>query len=274
MSRALSVYHGRFGRASLYNLDRAMTLHAHREGHLIIFLGGSSASCVVQEKPFALSPGIAVGINPWESHCFRPGAASGGGLFLVLYINPTWFRQVGGEALRFRSGRVELSPEIQRSVETIADILTARSTPPTFDRMLYDLTMLCQAQTARSGQAEAVPHGQASNGLDFRIGKSLQILGAGFASSIELDGVARHAGLSRPHFYKLFKQHVGVTPHVYVNTLRMERAVDMVAAPHRSITDIAGDLGFSCQSVFTRFFVSHVGMPPSDYRSVARVLAG
>jgi len=32
MSRALSVYHGPFGRTTLYELNRPMTTHAHREG--------------------------------------------------------------------------------------------------------------------------------------------------------------------------------------------------------------------------------------------------
>ena len=40
MSRALSVYHGRFGRATLYELNRPMTTHAHREGHLTFYVGG------------------------------------------------------------------------------------------------------------------------------------------------------------------------------------------------------------------------------------------
>ena len=44
MSRALSVYHGRFGRATLYELNRPMTTHAHREGHLIFYVGRGHAA--------------------------------------------------------------------------------------------------------------------------------------------------------------------------------------------------------------------------------------
>ena len=45
MSRALSVYHGHFGRATLYELNRPMTTHAHREGHLIFYVGGGRPAC-------------------------------------------------------------------------------------------------------------------------------------------------------------------------------------------------------------------------------------
>ena len=48
MSRAFSVYHGPFGRATLYELNRPMTTHAHREGHLTFYVGGGDA-CVTVE---------------------------------------------------------------------------------------------------------------------------------------------------------------------------------------------------------------------------------
>ena len=93
-------------------------------------------------------------------------------------------------------------------------------------------------------------------------------------SEIALDEVARGAGLSRPHFYKLFRRQIGVTPNIYLNTLRMERAVQRLGQTDQSITEIGDELGFSCQSVFTRFFSSHVGMAPTDYRRAVQVLNG
>ena len=86
--------------------------------------------------------------------------------------------------------------------------------------------------------------------------------------------MARSAGLSRPHFYKLFRRQTGVTPNIYLNTLRMERAVQRLGQTGQSITEIGDELGFSCQSVFTRFFTSHVGMAPTDYRRAVQVLNG
>jgi AraC-like DNA-binding protein len=91
---------------------------------------------------------------------------------------------------------------------------------------------------------------------------------------VALDKIARDAGLSRPHFYKLFRQQVGITPNIYLNTLRMERAIEFLTGSDRSITDIGFDLGFSSQSVFTRFFMANVGMAPTDYRRATKILHG
>ena len=43
MSKALAVFHGRFGRATVYQLNRRFNTHAHREGHLIFYVDGMPA---------------------------------------------------------------------------------------------------------------------------------------------------------------------------------------------------------------------------------------
>ena len=51
--------------------------------------------------------------------------------------------------------------------------------------------------------------------------------------TMELDHVAREVGLSRPHFFKLFRTQVGLTPNLYANALRMERAIERLAGDGR-----------------------------------------
>ena len=107
---------------------------------------------------------------------------------------------------------------------------------------------------------------------DFRVRKSIKLLSDAAGAEIELDDIAREAGLSRPHFYKLFRAQTGVTPNLYLNTLLMEKALDALVTTEAPIAEIGCDLGFSSQSVFTRFFAGHVGMAPTDYRRAAKVL--
>ena len=96
---------------------------------------------------------------------------------------------------------------------------------------------------------------------------------ARIGDELAIDTIARDAGLSRPHFYKLFRQHVGLTPNIYLNTLRMEAAIDRLTGTADPVTAIGLDLGFASQASFTRFFTTNVGVPPSDYRRAACCLA-
>ena len=109
--------------------------------------------------------------------------------------------------------------------------------------------------------------------LDYRVRKSLRLLHDGLSEGVALDAVARDAGLSRPHFYKLFRENTGVTPALYANTMRVERALDRLVGSRVSVTDIGYELGFSSQSHFTHFFSAHVGIAPMLYRTIARVVS-
>ena len=276
MSRALSIFHGQFGRATLYDLDRPFATHAHREGHLIFFLGGSASNVQVSERSFPTTAHNAVAVSPWESHGFEPLSVGKSGTYLVLYISPGWFRTIGNAQrnLRFGVSNLQLTPEIRRSVDDLSAKLSSGQPVPNLEKMLFELTETCRVSSwwQNSEQRSGPSGSSAGNPIDFRVRKSIRLLSEHTSEVPDLDVVARQSGLSRPHFYKLFKQHTGLTPAMYFSTLRMERAVSLVASSQCSITDIAYRLGFSWQSAFTRFFISHVGMPPSDYRRVAQIL--
>ena len=87
MSRALAVFHGRFGRATVYQLNRPFNIHAHREGHLIFHVGGRPACIDVNDGRYELTEGSMVAVNPWEPHNFLPSDLDGGAVFFVLYVN-------------------------------------------------------------------------------------------------------------------------------------------------------------------------------------------
>jgi AraC-like DNA-binding protein len=259
MSRALSVYHGPFGRATLYELNRPMTTHAHREGHLIFYLDGAPAAARVSGKLHGLTERCAIAVNPWEPHGFIPGDFGSGGLFLVLYIDRSWFQHMGQSAhaaLAFGRSEIETTPRIRAIMQEVVSLLED------FE------------QSWRLAGGWQRYCGPASSFIDFRVRKSIVLMSENLGSEIELDEVARGAGLSRPHFYKLFRRQTGVTPNIYLNTLRMEKAVQRLGQTDLSVTEIGYELGFSCQSVFTRFFSSHVGMAPTDYRRAVQVLNG
>ncbi|MEM8759464.1 MAG: cupin domain-containing protein, partial [Pseudomonadota bacterium] len=72
MSGAISVHHGAFGRAALYELDQPMITHAHREGHLIFYIDGSDGLTTVGDQEIRIDRDTAVAISPWEPHSFTP----------------------------------------------------------------------------------------------------------------------------------------------------------------------------------------------------------
>jgi len=82
---------------------------------------------------------------------------------------------------------------------------------------------------------------------------------------ISLGDLAAAAGLSRFHFSRLFRRHIGMTPAFYVERTRIERAKAMIRVGQVSLADVAYAVGFADQSHFTRRFRHHEGCTPSDY---------
>lgn len=270
MSHAMSVAHGAFGRAALYLLDRPIVTHAHREGHLIFHVEGTPAEVKVCDARLPCDERAAVAISPWEPHSFHnaPNAQS---LNLVLYIKPMWFLENCDSAefaLNFGNAHLPVTPKIQRLIARLVAHMLQGEEEICADGLLYALTRACFDETWRSRSARGLAEvGRRFN--DFRVRRSLRFMRDAMREELDIETVARAVGLSRPHFFKLFKQQMGVTPNIYVNTLRSEQAIEDLMTTEKTVTDIAHDLGFSSQASFTRFFSSNVGIAPSEYRRVA-----
>jgi AraC-like DNA-binding protein len=275
MSSALAVYHGRFGRATLYRLDKPLATHTHREGHLIFRIGGSAARAIVSDKVHDLTRATAVAINPWQLHCFEPGDCDEGTVCLVLYINPAWFLEVGRNAqgaLRFGRNEIKITEQIERLMHLLVASLTAEDGFALFDGYLYELTRCCYDQSWQWVSGEPDSRGLWTGVRDFRIRNSMKLMRQQLCDELDLNWVAAESGLSRPHFYKLFRQNIGVTPNIYLNTLRMEVSIERLSTTADPVTAIGLDLGFSSQASFTRFFTANVGIPPTDYRRATYLL--
>jgi AraC-like DNA-binding protein len=275
MSSAITVFHGAFGRVCLYAMDRGMVPHGHREGHLVFHVQGPPAQMVVNGRPVPLGPGQAAAVSPWQPHYYQPLGDAAPTLALVLYIRPAWFLEAARRAsvtLSFGRAGVEVTDHLARLVYGTAQaMLDPEREDPLLEQRLCDLTQTAFDQSWQWTERGAAFTGPAMPRRDFRIRRALRLLQERLGDSLELDGIARDVGLSRPHFYKLFRAEVGLTPNLYLNALRMERAIDRLAATREAVSDIGFDLGFSSQASFSRFFIANGVVPPSAYRRSVHV---
>ncbi|MCL4187507.1 MAG: AraC family transcriptional regulator [Rhodobacteraceae bacterium] len=270
MSTPVAVLHGAFGRVCLYDMDRAMVVHAHREGHLIFHVQGPAAEVVVDERRYPLGPGQAVAISPWQPHFYRPERAATNTLALVLYIKPVWFIEAARSAtssLRFGRVGIEVAAPIARRIAHVARTMLAEIvTDQSVQGALAELTQACFDQSWQWTAEGGAFLGRVPQAWDFRIRRSLNLMREWLGEDFGLDEIARESGLSRPHFYKLFRETMGLTPNIYLNALRMEHAIERLSSTHDPVADIGLDLGFASQSSFSRFFIANGVVAPSDYR--------
>jgi AraC-like DNA-binding protein len=86
------------------------------------------------------------------------------------------------------------------------------------------------------------------------------------ADGISLAEVAAQCRLSVGHFTRAFRRSTGTSPHRWIISRRLDRAVAMLANSTLGLADVALMCGFSDQSHFTRLFARNLGMTPGTWR--------
>jgi len=88
-------------------------------------------------------------------------------------------------------------------------------------------------------------------------------------SNMTPDNIAKAAGISRSKLYQLFEPLGGVSS--YIKERRLRRALSLLVDPHqkhRTILEVALDVGFASDSDFSRSFKRRYGVSPRDARSL------
>jgi len=87
----------------------------------------------------------------------------------------------------------------------------------------------------------------------------------------DLRMTAEQANYSMYHYIKIFRQHIGMTPHKFQIQNKVRKAQRMIEKGAVS-ADVALDLGFYDQSHFIKCFKNIVGLTPGEYRKAAKTL--
>jgi AraC-like DNA-binding protein len=90
---------------------------------------------------------------------------------------------------------------------------------------------------------------------------------ARYFEALEVDDLARVAGLSRAHFSREFRRAFGESPHAYLLTRRLERAAALLRTTDRPVIEVCFSVGLQSVGSFTTSFTRMFGVSPTAYRA-------
>lgn len=90
---------------------------------------------------------------------------------------------------------------------------------------------------------------------------------ARYFETLDVDDLARAAGLSRAHFSREFRRAFGDSPHAYLLTRRLERAAALLRTTDNSVAEICFSVGLQSVGSFTTSFKRTFGKSPTAYRA-------
>jgi len=82
---------------------------------------------------------------------------------------------------------------------------------------------------------------------------------------IKIQELSNIACMSEKYFIKFFKEAIGISPLVYINQLKMNRARNYIYQGRYSIKQIANLLGYSDQYTFSKAFKKYFNVSPSRF---------
>jgi AraC family transcriptional regulator len=133
--------------------------------------------------------------------------------------------------------------------------------------IFYDLAIaMVKDQTPVFKQLQNIKSVKSETKKDLyrRVLKGKEFIDAHFESELTIEQIASHAGMSEFHFYRLFKQIVGLSPYQYILKIRLVKSYQLLTLGY-SVSEVAFATGFSSIFTFSKSFKKMYRVSPSQY---------
>ena len=126
------------------------------------------------------------------------------------------------------------------------------------------LVLIVRAHLEQGGEA---PLGGILNGLrDKRLRQLIQTVVSRPEDEWNIEKMTELANLSRAQLMRLFKQQTGISPHAFVNLIRLRQAAVLLRQTADSVLSVALSVGFQSETHFGKAFKKQYGISPGQYR--------
>jgi len=251
--------------------------HAHNVYHFILYTGGVNEFLLLGERYHARRGTLAM-TAPGEPHLFGPcraGSATSKEITFSFEGDGAQLRLPVHQLLSLIAG-VDFSPivfPVQLSERNTLRIEAA------YDRLLERLA----ARDAFCWFAEqqsmlelfslvmhiyGAPH--LADRADDPLVKARAEIERRYNEPLSVDELAVRVFLSAGYLTRAFKARYGLPPIAYQQSLRMQAAKSLLASTPRSVTEIAGIVGYQEIGSFSKVFTKCAGMSPLAYRKGQR----
>jgi two-component system response regulator YesN len=93
-----------------------------------------------------------------------------------------------------------------------------------------------------------------------------QFLKNHYCDKITLEETAKHFHLNKNYLSELFKDETGQTFTRYVNTLRIQKAKQLILHTTDTVSDISEKIGFGDFRYFSKVFRAYTGLSPTEFK--------
>ena len=235
-------------------------LEYHTPSHQIVFPAGSGGlvnANVLHKSELCSAPEPTIQLL----HIFDPLFLAGeyGDRITQKYILP-----ILSSSLEL----IALSPDQPAHTGLLSDLQRSFQLSP--DSFGYEMKLRSQLSDLWIGLADLAQPllGQAARrrGSTDKIKRMMTYVHHHYAEKITMSDLAAAALTSQRECFRVFHDHLNMTPVEYIRSYRLQAACRMLATGDESITWIGSACGLGSSSYFGKLFREHIGCTPLEYR--------
>lgn len=170
---------------------------------------------------------------------------------------------VDPDAIFVRDGKVWTSAGVSSGMDLALAMVAEDHGPELARSVARWLVMYLQRPGGQTQFSALLAHPSAP---DTGIGALQRWLPDHLDADLSVAALARRAHLSVRHFSRQFREQVGVTPHDYVENMRVEAAALLLLQTTKGLTAIAAEVGLGSVETLHRVFHRRFGISPGAYR--------
>ncbi len=237
--------------------------HTHETYVIGTVLSGKNVYNISGTKVTAL-PGQLCFVNPGEVHDAVP--QDGGYTYRMIYPRVSLIKAIIEQATGKPAGTPQFHGRVVQDAELAARYLRAHAALETGHEILgadEALTSVLLDMVDRyAGGLRAAGTGTRE---PLAVRRAKDYLAGHVEEQVNLETLARAAGLSPFHLIRVFRKATGMTPYNWFLDHRVHLACDLLRGG-MSATHVAAQCGFFDQSHLTRAFKSRLGVTPGQFR--------
>ena len=105
----------------------------------------------------------------------------------------------------------------------------------------------------------------------YRVRDCIDYINNNYHSEMSLEDIAKANNISVSYMMSIWKKEVGMTPMEYLHNYRISVACKSLRETELKIKQIAMQVGYQDEKYFSRVFMKHKGITPSEYRLLPEV---
>lgn len=249
---------------SARNITHALPRHMHGALCLVIVDHGAR-ECRYKGSRYVVTPGQVQVVRPGDVHT----CSSAGGRYSYRAICLTMGAVAACAAAAFPKLTAEVpccSPvvddgELYRLLAAAHEALAGAGGTMARETALHKVFLRL------AGYADPSAASLRSGGENQAVKLIQQYLAEHYADDVSISDLALVTGFSPYHLIHVFTAALGLSPHAYLNQVRISRAKQLLAAGG-GLAEAALAVGFADQSHFQRWFKKIVGVTPGQYAAM------